>query len=109
MIHGFSKDKKVCIYGPPEERVIAYVPSLEDEEREGFLGVKNRGFNFPMENNLTELAYRFKDRGKYAIVSHRHFVEKKGDVFYNYIFDDVVECLRDQNQPELAVALVRLG
>ena len=104
-----SEDKKVCIYGPPEERVIAYVPSLEEKEREGFMGVKNIGFNFLKENYWNQSAYRFKERGKYAVVSHRHFVEKKGEVFYNYIFDDVVECLRDETQPELAVAIVRLG
>ena len=104
-----SKDKKVFIYGPPEERVMAYVPSLEEEEGEGVMGVKKIGFNFIRESDWNQSAYRFKERGKYAIVSHRHFVEKKGEVIYNYIFDDVVECLRDENQPELAVAVVRLG
>ena len=104
-----SKDNKVCVYGPPEERVIAYVPSLEEEEREGFLGVKNIGLLWEQYFPKDQSAYKFKDREKYAVVSHRDFVEKKGEVFYNYIFDYVYECLRDENQPELAVAVVRLG
>ena len=103
-----SDDKKVCVYGPPEESIIAYVPSLEEEEREGFIGQKKMGFNFS-RYSMSQSAYKFKDREKYAIVSHRDFVEKKGEVFYNYIFDDVKEYLSDKNQPELAVAVVRLG
>ena len=104
-----SKDYKVCVYGSPKERIIAYVPSLGEEESEGFMGHKKIGINFSDKRSQNQSAYKFKDRGKYAIVSHRHFVKKKGDVFFNYVFDDVVECLRDENQPELAVAVVRLG
>ena len=104
-----SGDQKVCVYGDHGEKVIAYIPSLGDEEGEGLMGQKKMGVNFDEESDNSPSAYGFKDREKFAVVSHRYFVEKKGNVCYNYVFDGVGDVLRDQNQPELAAVIVMLG